>query len=107
MAPTRIRPAAMLEVLPMKEARRILPQASRGFRERGAAAEPVFFGAHRRPTGVLLSYERYIKLLDLVDDLAAALEIRKRDRSDTGERLTLEELIASQGMDPKDFGLTS
>jgi antitoxin StbD len=89
----------------MKEARRSLPQTSRRFREKGAEAEPVVFGPHRKPSGVMLSYERYNKLLDLLDDFAAALEIRRRDRADTGERLTLEELITDQGFDPAEFGL--
>lgn len=55
--------------------------------------------------GVMLSYERYMGLLDLVDDLVAALEVRRRDASDTGERLTLEELVRDQGFDPAEFGL--
>jgi antitoxin StbD len=93
------------EVLPMKEARRNLPGLSRCFAEKGVAADPVYFGAHRRPTGVMLSYERYQGILDLVDDLVAALEIRRRDESDSGERMTLEELIRDQGFDPRDFGL--
>jgi antitoxin StbD len=91
----------------MKEARRSLPQMSRCFREKGAAAEPVFFGSHRKLVGVMLSYERYLQLLDLLDDLASALEIRRRDRMDDGERMTLEELIEDQGLDPSEFGLSS
>ena len=94
------------EVLAMKEARQGLPGLSRCFAERGAAAAPVYFGAHRRPTGVMLSYQRYLGLLELVDDLVAALDVRLRDASDAGERMTLEELIADQGFDPADFGLT-
>ncbi len=101
----RDRSATPPEVLPMKEARKSLPQTSRCFREKGAEAEPVFFGAHRKPAGVMLSYERYVKMLDLLDDLAAALQIRQRDRADAGERLTLEELIREQGFDPAEFGL--
>lgn len=90
----------------MKEARKSLPEASRRNRELGAEAEPVFFGPHRKPDSVLLSYERYVKLLDLIDDMAAALEIRRRDRADEGERLTLEELVLSQGFDLSEFGLS-
>lgn len=38
-------------------------------------------------------------------DLVIAIEVRKRDRVDTGKRLTLDELIRGQGFDPSDFGL--
>lgn len=89
----------------MKEARRRLPETSRCFVEKGIDAEPVFFGAHRKPAGVMLSYERYLKMLDVLDDLVIAIEVRKRDRSDTGERLSLDDLIRGQGFDPSDFGL--
>ena len=73
-----------IEVLPTSVARKALSKTSQEFSKRGAEAEPVFFGAHRKPTGVMLSYERYLWLLDRVDDLAIALEIRQRDASDTG-----------------------
>lgn len=99
----RPRPATPPEVLPMREARRTLPEMSRCFAEKGVNAEPVFFGAHRRPAGVMLSYERYINLLDMLDDLASLAEIRRRDRADDGQRMTLEELIAEQGFDPADL----
>ena len=94
------------EVLAMKEARESLPGLNRCFVEKGAAADPVYFGAHRRPTGVMLSYQRYLGLLHLVDDLVAALDVRRRDATDTGERMTLEELISDQGFDPAELGLT-
>ena len=50
------------EVLSTDEARRALPKTSQGFRKNGASAEPVFFGAHRQPAGVMLSYERYLRM---------------------------------------------
>jgi len=53
----------------------------------------------------MLSYERYLEMLDLLDDLTMALEIRRRDRADDGSRLSLDELIRGQGLDPSDFGL--
>ena len=92
-------------VLAMKDARRLLPETTRAFVREGIDAEPVFFGAHRKPSGVMLSYERYLRMLDVLDDLAIALEVRKRDQVDTGERLTLEDLIKGQGFNPSDFGL--
>jgi len=103
--PLRSKTTTPPEVLPMKEARRVLPQMARCFAKDGAGADPVYFGAHRRPTGVMLSYERYLGILDLLDDLVVALEVRRRDGSDTGERLEFEDLIREQGFDPADFGL--
>lgn len=91
------------QVLPMKEARRCLPEMVRCFSELGARAEPYFFGAYRRPAGVVLSYERYLQMLDMLDDAAIEKEVRRRDRDDTGERMTLEELIREQGFDPDEL----
>lgn len=42
---------------------------------------------------------------DLAEDLVIAVEVRKRIADDTGERLTLTELIEAQGFDPADFGV--
>ena len=89
----------------MNEARRALSEMSRCFAEHGAEAEPVFFGAHRRPAGVVLSYQRYLRMMDQLDDHMLAAEIRKRDRDDTGERIDLVDLIREQGFDPADFGI--
>jgi PHD/YefM family antitoxin component YafN of YafNO toxin-antitoxin module len=97
--PVRDRPA---EVLPTSEARRTLSQTVRRFLERGAEAEPVFFGSHRKPAGVILSFERYMKLLDQIDDLAIAQRIRERDANDTGERIPLDQFLANQGINRTD-----
>jgi len=40
------------EVLPTREARAKLPSMLAGFRARGAKADPVVIGAHRRPERV-------------------------------------------------------
>lgn len=45
------------------------------------------------------------KTLDLLDDLAIAEQVRQRDKTDTGERITLAELARSQGFDPAEFGI--
>jgi hypothetical protein len=41
---------------------------------------------------------------ELIDGLRAAEQVAERDASDTGERITLDELIESQGFDPEEFG---
>jgi hypothetical protein len=53
----------------------------------------------------MLSYERYLKILDRLDDLSIALEVRKRDRRDDGTRLSLAELAREHDVDPSDIGL--
>lgn len=52
------------EVLATREAREQLPSLLAQFRAAGVDAEPVVIGAHRRPEGVVLSYERYLQLLE-------------------------------------------
>jgi hypothetical protein len=42
---------------------------------------------------------------ELEDDLRLAVQVRRRVDEDTGERLTLVELIEEQGFDPADFGV--
>jgi hypothetical protein len=39
---------------------------------------------------------------DVVDDIAIAIQVRERDVNDAGERMTLDELIRSQGFAPDD-----
>lgn len=51
------------------EARTALSQVLASFRERGAAAEPLVFGDHRRPEGVVLPYQVYVQIEDAVDQL--------------------------------------
>lgn len=59
----------------------------------------VFVGAHRRPTGVILSFERYLQLLDQIDNLVIAATIRQRERADNGNRTSLDEIIEEFGFD--------
>jgi hypothetical protein len=44
------------------------------FREAGPDAEPVVIGARRRPEAVVLSYERYLKLVGGRDRVRAVLD---------------------------------
>jgi hypothetical protein len=97
--PVRDRTTLPPRVLPTNEVRRCLAETSQLFKKRGAKAEPVFFGPRREPTGVMLSYERYLYMLERLDDLSIALEIRKRERDDDGTRLTIEELAQEHDID--------
>lgn len=51
------------------EARTALSQTLERFRELGAGAEPLVFGDHRRPEGVVLPYEVFVQLEDHIDQL--------------------------------------
>ncbi len=50
---------ATLIVQPVSEAREQISKALARFRKLGKRAEPVIFGAHRKPEAVLLPYEMY------------------------------------------------
>jgi hypothetical protein len=102
---TRRHRTASPDVLPTSEASRSLAATLGVFKERGAEAEPIFFGPGEEPAGVMLSYERYLKILDRLDDLSIAFEVRKRDRRDDGTRLSLAELAREHDVDPSDIGL--
>ena len=97
--------AVPAHVLPPDDAARSLPETSRRFVEEGADAEPVFFGPAGDPSGVMLSYERYVTLLNRLDDLAIALEVKERDAADDGTRLSLEAVVDDLGLKRADVGL--
>lgn len=51
------------------EARTALSQTLERFRALGASAEPLVFGDHRRPEGVVLPYEVFVQLENQIDQL--------------------------------------
>jgi antitoxin StbD len=73
------------EVLPTREARAKLPSLLAGFRARGADADPVVIGAHRRPEAVVLSYERYLAMLSGRERVKAILADRRAAGIGMGE----------------------
>jgi PHD/YefM family antitoxin component YafN of YafNO toxin-antitoxin module len=88
------------EVLPTREARAKLPSLLAGFRARGAEADPVVIGAHRRPEAVVLSYERYLAMLSGRERVKAILADRRATGSGVSEddamRVAVEEQHASR-----------
>jgi hypothetical protein len=95
---------ARREVMPSARTRTQLATILRRFREQGTDAPPVFFGNHRKPEGVLLSYEKYIQLLDHLDELALALRLRETLQSAPNEIVELEDLARQGGLDLSDSG---
>lgn len=97
---------ALLEVTPSAEAREKLPTYLRHFREHPTDAEPVVFGAQRKPEAVILPYERYQKLMETLDDMVIRLELQQRlaeAEEDPGRELA--EVMADLGYSPDEFGL--
>ncbi|WP_188743663.1 hypothetical protein [Agromyces bauzanensis] len=90
-----------LPVLPSREARAAMSGALARFRERGAAAEPVVFGAHRKPEAVVIPFELYAELLPVIEDLEIAHLVR--ERAAAGESVPLSEIAAAAGLDPESF----
>lgn len=88
------------EVLPTREARAKLPSLLAGFRARGADADPVVIGAHRRPEAVVLSYERYLVMLSGRERVKAILADRRAVGPGMGEdeamRVAVKEQHASR-----------
>lgn len=77
------------KVLTTREAKQQLPSLLATFRTEGADVEPVVFGTHRRAEGVVLSYARYLQLLDGRDRVRAILD----DRTAAGVGMDEEETM--------------
>jgi PHD/YefM family antitoxin component YafN of YafNO toxin-antitoxin module len=92
-------------VVPSAEAREHLSGYLKLFREQGGQADPVVFGSHRKPEGVILSYERYEWLTEVLDELVASEEVREALTKDTGKRVELADVAQEAGFDPAEFGL--
>jgi antitoxin StbD len=92
-------------VVPSAEARDRLSSYLKLFREKGGQADPVVFGSHRKPEGVILSYERYEWQTEILDELVASEEVREAIAQDTGKRVELADVAREAGFDPAEFGL--
>jgi PHD/YefM family antitoxin component YafN of YafNO toxin-antitoxin module len=84
------------EVLPTREARAKLPSMLAGFRARGADADPVVIGAHRRPEAVVVSYERYLALLSGRERVNTILADRRASAESIGEDEAMELAVQEQ-----------
>ncbi|CAN5309284.1 hypothetical protein BH23ACT9_BH23ACT9_07240 [soil metagenome] len=84
--------------VPTTEARRELNKTLKRFRAEGPTADPVLFGAHRRPEAVILPYETYEVMQDLIEDAVITAQVRERDRHDDGTRITVDGLADQLGI---------
>jgi PHD/YefM family antitoxin component YafN of YafNO toxin-antitoxin module len=94
---TAKRPTASL-VRTIRETRERIPAFLEQVR-RGQKPPIEIFGKHRRPEGVMLSYQAYIELLEELDDLAIAATVHERDRSRKVDYVDLEEIMRALEID--------
>lgn len=92
------------EVLATTEARDRLSEILREFERHGASAEPVTFGSHRRPQGVILSWSLWLELLPAIEDHLDAIEASDRLAEAGDRRLNFDEVARALGRDPARFG---
>lgn len=97
--------ASSQTVIPSAEARDHLCGYLKLFRDRGGQADPIVFGSHRKPEGVILSYERYEWQTEILDELVASEEVREALAKDNGKRVELADVSREAGFDPTEFGL--
>jgi len=60
--------AAFAEIASTSEVRERLPAIAKAFREHGAGAAPVCFGAHRKPEAVIVPAALFERLLPYLED---------------------------------------
>ena len=89
--------ASSFSVLPSREIRTELPKALERFRLEGISAQPIVFGAHRKPEAVVIPFELYASLLPLIEDLEIAQIVR--DRTAAGAATPLAGTAAKLGID--------
>jgi PHD/YefM family antitoxin component YafN of YafNO toxin-antitoxin module len=89
-----------VQVEPLASARAQLSETIARISEEGVNAEPVVIGRRRKAEAVLISFELYERLADLIDEIQLAPLIRERLANSTAAPdLTLEEVAESLGAD--------
>lgn len=89
--------ASSFSVLPSREIRTELPKALKRFRHEGIAAQPIVFGAHRKPEAVVIPFELYASLLPLIEDFEIAQVVRERTAA--GPATPLADTATKLGID--------
>ncbi len=92
------------EILPTTEARAKLSQIAADFDRDGASAEPVAFGSHRRPQGVIIPWELWLEIIPAIEDRLDAAEARHRLETSGDERVSFNDMAKALGRDPDRFG---
>ncbi len=74
-------------------------------RKLGAGAPPRRFGAHRRPEGVILSYEGWLQLLDAAENQEIAVMLANRSAARGTKSVELDDAMEALGFDPNEHSL--
>jgi hypothetical protein len=86
-------------VLTTREAREHISDFLREAREGGIETPVRFYGAQRKPEAAIMSADLANELLDLMDDVVIAEQIRRRTESDEVESGTVDDFLAGAGVD--------
>lgn len=74
----------------------------RTFRERGKGSQEFIIGSHRKPEAVVMSYERYIDMVDrLADQEMRQVAETRLAAGGASEAVDLNEIARSVGVDPE------
>lgn len=87
--------SGFMAVTPTSQARTELSHTLERFRRDGFAAEPMVFGGHRRPEGVVLPFEMFERLLPAIEDILLAESIRGR-LSTSGPSESFDEFVTHE-----------
>lgn len=90
-------------VLPTTEARAKLSQIVAAFERDGVDAEPVTFGSHRNPQGVIIGWDLWLEILPAIENRLDAAETQRRLDRDTGTRLSFDDAAQALDRDPADY----
>lgn len=90
-------------MLPTTEARAKLSQIAAEFERRGVGAEPVAFGSHRRPQGVIIPWELWLEILPAVEDHLDATEARQRLTDAGPERVDFDRAAQALDRNPENY----
>ncbi len=91
-----------VEVVPTSQARIALPSVLQGFRRDGVLAEPMIFGGHRKPEGVVLPYVLFERLLPAIEEVLLAETVRARLAA-PGESADFDEFVSEMGYSIDEF----
>lgn len=89
----------------MREAKSHLSNYLHDARELGADAPPKFFGAHRRPEAVVLSYEGWLQLTDSAENQEIGALVASRNATRGKKSIELDEAMEKLGFDPSEHSL--
>lgn len=91
------------EILPTTEVRAKLSQIATEFERQGISADPVAFGSHRRPQGIIISWELWLEILPAIEDHLDAAETRQR-LGEAGEaRISFDDVARAVRRDPRRY----